>query len=416
MPSKRTFLHFLAEARAHPDQNPKVSVNQAIETYADSHDQPTYVSMTDLDKLGINPKSGFDTPVGLYAYPTDYVLKLVAGGKSLAQLPYGGSAKYANLFTFSGNVVRLDALDQSTVDQYYVQIKQLWTKLTGSRAVAQIDKIIAQAPSKAKPTGLVGAEFWYVTWAVSELIAKKLGRNQVVLWSKLFQLLGIDGLLDRAGIIRPKEPVQIVFFTMEGIDDVERVYNKWSAESVEQGKQKGVRAVEVKQLVAPLSTQQIVDMFKSQELGGTDINFIPADARLAVLDAFPALITYIDKLTDQEQAVAIARSPNVIADLDARRVLTSDAVLGALKLANDDRARQIVSDVVRTTALNPGSTFIASEQLLVAIVDLDLHSLRIIANKNKQKIPASVIQRALEKVGSDVPAWLDKYATRLNLK
>lgn len=412
----QSFLQFLAEARAHPDQNPKVAVNQAIATYADIHYEPTYVSMTNVDKLGINPKSGFDTPIGLYAYPTDYVLKLISGGKSLAQLPYGGDAAYANLFTFSGNVVQLDALSQSDADRYYAQIKQLWTKLTGSKAVAQIDKIIAQAPTKAKPPGVVGAEFWYVTWAVSELIAKKLKRNQVVMWSKLFQLLGIDGLLDRAGIIRPKEPVQVVFFTMDGVDDVERVLNKWSPESVERGVQRGGRAVEVKRMVAALSNQQIVELFKSGELGGTDINFVPPDARVAVLSVLPLLITHIDRLTDQEQAVAIAGNPNVIADLDGRGSLTSNGALGALKLVGEDKARTIVSDVSRTTALNPGSTFVASEQLLHAMVDLDLHTLRIIANKNKQKIPKSVIQHALEKAGSEVPAWLHNYAIKYNLK
>lgn len=34
-----------------------------------------FVSFTELEKLGIAPKSGHGTPIGIYAYPVDYVIK-----------------------------------------------------------------------------------------------------------------------------------------------------------------------------------------------------------------------------------------------------------------------------------------------------------------------------------------------------
>jgi hypothetical protein len=69
----------LTEARRNPEQNPKISVNQAIKQRLQSGERGTpdnpklFVSFTQLDKLGINPKSKYDTPLGIYAYPADYV-------------------------------------------------------------------------------------------------------------------------------------------------------------------------------------------------------------------------------------------------------------------------------------------------------------------------------------------------------
>lgn len=413
---KPSFLSFLAEARSHPKQNPKISVNQAIEAYVNEHGESTYINMSNVEKLGINPSSRFDTPVGLYAYPTDYVLRLTSGGKSLTRLPYGGDAQYVNMFMYSGNVVRLDTLLEGDVEHYYDQIKRVWTALTGSRTHTPINKIIAHAQAKAKPLGIIGAQFWYVTWAVSDLIATKLKRNQAVLWSKLFKLLGINALLDKAGIIRAKEPVQIVFFTMDDITNEERVVNKWSDQSRELGIARGSRAVEVKQLVSSMSTNSIISLFKSGSLGGTDVNYVPADVRLAVLYVIPTLINHIDRPSDQELARAIASNPSVVADLDRRGLLNSTAVVNALELVSGNDAKLIVSDVSRTTALNPGSTFVASEELMHAMVDLDLHALRIVINKNKQPIPKSVIQHALTKVGNKIPTWLSTYVIKYNFQ
>ena len=64
-------LHELVEARKNPEANPKISINQAV---AQAKDQPnTFISFTEIDKLGINPKSKHETPIGIYAYPIKYV-------------------------------------------------------------------------------------------------------------------------------------------------------------------------------------------------------------------------------------------------------------------------------------------------------------------------------------------------------
>ena len=66
----------LSEARKNPGQNPKTSINAIIQkAYDETTDMVTpttknlFVSFTTVDKLGINPQSHYDTPLGIYSYP-----------------------------------------------------------------------------------------------------------------------------------------------------------------------------------------------------------------------------------------------------------------------------------------------------------------------------------------------------------
>lgn len=142
-PSKLTL-----EARKNPEKNPKVSVNQKfydlydkadVENIGDRQRTNLFLSMTELDKLGVNPKSPYYTPIGIYAYPADYVLdKLVEyhGGSRSTEtpnapmgqvLPFAGGSAYANFFiikpNYIGNIVALDeSVDGEMVHEYYLKL------------------------------------------------------------------------------------------------------------------------------------------------------------------------------------------------------------------------------------------------------------------------------------------------------
>jgi len=61
-----TFSQYL-EARRNPELNPKISAYEALLPYKDDPD--VYISFTDIDKIGINPRSKYNTPLGIYTYP-----------------------------------------------------------------------------------------------------------------------------------------------------------------------------------------------------------------------------------------------------------------------------------------------------------------------------------------------------------
>lgn len=63
----KRFKEFIAEARRNPEQNPKISAYEALLPYKD--DPTTYISFTTEEKVGINPQSKFNTPLGIYCYP-----------------------------------------------------------------------------------------------------------------------------------------------------------------------------------------------------------------------------------------------------------------------------------------------------------------------------------------------------------
>ena len=99
------YQEIITELRKNPSQNPKID---AVKSLVDRHNHTDdkiagttnlFVSMTAINKLGINPKSGYETPIGIYAYPSDYVVKRIGGEQgSFNRLPYVGEHPYVNLF------------------------------------------------------------------------------------------------------------------------------------------------------------------------------------------------------------------------------------------------------------------------------------------------------------------------------
>lgn len=61
-----------------------------------SGDDPTYfVTFTEIPKVGINPQSKYQTPIGIYTYP---IVPQIIMGHSKKELPFAGQEK--NLFRF----------------------------------------------------------------------------------------------------------------------------------------------------------------------------------------------------------------------------------------------------------------------------------------------------------------------------
>lgn len=115
----------LLEARKNPEQNPKVSVNQRVidalnATTDEVANTPNlFVSFTKLDKLGVNPLSEYDTPIGIYAYPAQYVDEVVGKYNPMNKLPFAGDSPYVNLFNAQGNIIDISKMSPNEVNGYY---------------------------------------------------------------------------------------------------------------------------------------------------------------------------------------------------------------------------------------------------------------------------------------------------------
>ena len=182
---KPDFKNYYFEARRNPEQNPKLDVDQAIMAAYESLGQKSKskvgLSMTHVDKLGVNPRSTYDTPLGIYAYPFDWVYN-EAKGKMPTRgfkdiLPFEGNAPYANLFDWKNNaqIFDLASFDNFQYEYFTKKLVDVIAKLDPVTRNPQlvVDKWKEDAPNMAR-VDTPGGRFWYVTMkAASHILEGK---------------------------------------------------------------------------------------------------------------------------------------------------------------------------------------------------------------------------------------------------
>lgn len=99
----------LSELRRNPSQNQLANQREHLADYLrelgkSGTDITNWgVSMTTQPKLGINPQSKYQTPIGIYFYPARYFLKHADQG-----LPFMDDASNIQLFRIEGPVLEID--------------------------------------------------------------------------------------------------------------------------------------------------------------------------------------------------------------------------------------------------------------------------------------------------------------------
>jgi hypothetical protein len=106
MKRKRYIPFNFEEARRNPEMNPHIGAWDYVDKY--KNDPDVYISFTEIDKIGINPRSKYNTPVGIYTYPLKELVKLHLNidprtlerekviNKIGDYVPFAGNAKYVN--------------------------------------------------------------------------------------------------------------------------------------------------------------------------------------------------------------------------------------------------------------------------------------------------------------------------------
>lgn len=302
-----------SEARKNPEQNPKTSINDVVlnklQSVIDDRVANTpnaFASFTDVDKLGVNPRSKYDTPLGIYSYPINYVVTKVGISHAMSKLPFAGSAPYVNIFSASpsSNIIDVSGLTEFEAKQYYDKLGAIVANKGFNDNT--ILGLIRLASKDSKFPESIGGVFWYVTMKVAELLSRGTrstnwrDRKSPVVWNKLFRSMGIDGAVDSQGlgIIHEAEPVQAVFFSTSAITSVERHYNKYSPSSKEQAALIGSKLKTAK------TPEEVFNLLK------TDIGFNKIDhiknpkTREYILTKYPNAINYVKNPTPRELFVS----------------------------------------------------------------------------------------------------------------
>lgn len=309
-------FEFVREARKNPKLNPKISINQAIDQrLLRTKDSIAgvlngFVSFTDVAKLGINPKSNYDTPLGIYAYPISYVhQQLDYTEHPIAVLPFAGEAPYANIFSVTGNIINLSELTSDDVERL---LSRLSSELAKVNAVADVSQLYADAKSGEALVNSPGGHLWYVFYQLSEYTV--LGRSKPsVTWNTLFRKIGIDGCVDNSGIIHENEPTQAVFFSTSVIRDIERVSNKYSPSVMHLRQTTGKSKQLLIQKLKTANTEQIIELMSDVgNLRYIDYVKDPA-ARMELIRLYPFYaFPYMSTPSKEETYAAIEARPQNI--------------------------------------------------------------------------------------------------------
>ena len=175
--------------------------------------------MTEINKIGINPQSKYNTPLGVYSYPLtkEYYSKLITN-----TLPFAGNKQYINLFSISDKTNNLNNYnnlehDLNILKKYYKDNVH-YNKASDNLLDLAFNKIKTHAFSTAFQKNDV-SRFWNLTKILSKTPLK---------WNSLFRQLGYTNFYDPGEkIIHKAEPTQCVIFDPRIIIPIETFLNPY---------------------------------------------------------------------------------------------------------------------------------------------------------------------------------------------
>jgi hypothetical protein len=191
----------LVEARKNPEMNTKQSTLDRLKLIRKQQKGDLFVTFTELEKVGINPTSEYNTPLGIYCYPIDYVIK------KKMEVPFAPFAPFVN-------VLRSKSRKTWTLSGWDEDIK---SSIIGVMANMKLDvsKCVASANNRDLWRGMY--------WAIMKA---KVG-NIHLLSSSILRKAGIDLVVDDKGkgIIHGNERNQAFFLIRGALEVVESMRN-----------------------------------------------------------------------------------------------------------------------------------------------------------------------------------------------
>ena len=132
---KKDGLYVISEARKNPDMNPKISAYDALRKYKDDSD--IYITFTEINKVGIFPMSGFNTPNGIYTYPLQQIWKeyRIDQKRSISQaVPFAGDRPHIQVLRLKNKKGFVDDMykdyTSSDYDKDIEKIRELFSTIT----------------------------------------------------------------------------------------------------------------------------------------------------------------------------------------------------------------------------------------------------------------------------------------------
>jgi len=247
----------------------KIHLMDALKPY---HNDPSiYITFSNIEKVGINPQSEYDTPLGIYTYPLDAMWDMLM----FDNVPFGSERSFVHVLKAHGNVLdlrkynyadwvhdleklreifmngkfaqRRDAQVKDKIMQNWREREEAFEENGGEKRVdefiaKQKDQLWDLKIKEAQKTAFVrtpGGWIWNATRllavffhddttvAPNSTFSSGTTSKPPVIWNAIFRQLGYDGAADRhgEGIIHTNEPTQAVFFSKAPLRHLETVAN-----------------------------------------------------------------------------------------------------------------------------------------------------------------------------------------------
>ena len=224
----KTFLQFIQEARKNPDKNPKLSAYEYLKPYSKRDD--IFISFTALEKIGINPQSKYNTPLGIYTYPLKQVWDeyYIDRYKSMKPLPFASEMPYINIIQAKSSTGFVDDMSKYSSKDFDRDMDKLKKMLGNNELFNDIQEYAIRTADNfhKSPMGL----FWNITRVISAQYQTEfdLKGKPGFAWNYLLRKLGYTGFNDKRGqgVIHSAEPMQAVFLTSDAFKVIDRIPNK----------------------------------------------------------------------------------------------------------------------------------------------------------------------------------------------
>ena len=198
------------------------NITDVLRPYRD--DPEMFISFVSIPKLGINPRSPYDTPLGIYAYP----LKDIWDGGDYLSVPFMAKAPYVALFRGVGNIQDMAAYTQADFDR---DVERLCSSpyvrtVVGEGPRDVLTGSIHYWSDEARFQTPIG-RFWNITRCWSSMVAEDRHTKPAVAWNAMLRFLGYAGFADRqgTGLIHRNEPCQAMFLSINAVRLVQMIPN-----------------------------------------------------------------------------------------------------------------------------------------------------------------------------------------------
>lgn len=198
----------------------KENLKAHLQKFISSKDNPKFFfTMTEINKVGVNIQSRYNTPLGVYAYPlTNEFLEMLIGG----HLPYAGEKPYVNLFTLSAPTFNMTTYTATDLKKDTNTIKTIYNfKDSVDPTSQQEDTYYTQFDiDEAFRTARTGTDISKM-WNLTRILSKNAKS-----WNVLLRTLGYTNFYDPGlGLIHPNEPSQAVILDPSIIIVIESFFN-----------------------------------------------------------------------------------------------------------------------------------------------------------------------------------------------